>query len=71
MPKLPVASGHEAVKALGRPGFTAARQRGSHVVMKGRSRTLVVPLHPELDRGISHAIIREANISIEEFVEAL
>ncbi len=71
MPKLSVVSGQEAVKALGRPGFTAARQRGSHVVMKGRGRTLVVPLHPELDRGALHAIIREASVSIEEFVEAL
>lgn len=71
MRKLPVVSGQEAVKALGRLGFVAVRQRGSHVVLKGRGRTFVVPLHPELDRGTLRAIIREANVSVDEFIDAL
>lgn len=34
MPKLPLVSGGEAVKALQRLGFRVDRQLGSHVVMK-------------------------------------
>jgi predicted RNA binding protein YcfA (HicA-like mRNA interferase family) len=34
MPKLPRASGAEAIRALERLGFTQVRQRGSHVVLK-------------------------------------
>lgn len=71
MPKLPVVSGQKAVKALSKLGFEAVRQRGSHVVMKGRGRTFAVPLHPELDRGTLRAILREANVSVEEFLDAL
>ncbi len=56
MPKLPVVSGQKAVKALSKLGFEAVRQRGSHVVMKGRGRTFAVPLHPELDRDTLRAI---------------
>lgn len=39
--------------------------------MKGRGRTFAVPLHPELDRGTLRAILREANVSVEEFLDAL
>lgn len=34
MPRLPVVSGSEAVKALQRLGYFVDRQRGSHVIMK-------------------------------------
>jgi predicted RNA binding protein YcfA (HicA-like mRNA interferase family) len=34
MPKLPRLSGAEIVKILQKMGFSQARQRGSHVVMK-------------------------------------
>lgn len=34
MPKLPVVSGADVVRALERLGFVVARQRGSHIVMR-------------------------------------
>ena len=34
MPKLPRASGEEAIRALERLGFVRTRQRGSHVILK-------------------------------------
>jgi len=71
MPKLPVVSGQDTIKALSRLGFAAVRQKGSHVVMTGRGRTFAVPLHPELDRGTLRAILREANVQVEDFLDAL
>ncbi len=71
MPKLSVVSGRDAIKALTRLGFAAVCQKGSHVVMTGNGRTFAVPLHPELDRGTLRAILREANVSIEAFLDAL
>ncbi len=47
MPKLPVVSGAEAIRALERLGFVAARQRRSHVVMRRGSMGCVVPNHSE------------------------
>ncbi len=71
MPRLPVVSGRDAIKALSRLGFVAVRQKGSHAVMTGKDRTFAVPLHSELDRGTLRAILREASVSVEAFVEAL
>ncbi len=34
MPKLPVISGTEAIRALELLGFNAVRQRGSHIVLR-------------------------------------
>ena len=71
MPKLPVVSGRDAIKALSRLGFVAVRRKGSHVVLTGNGRTFAVPIHPELDRGTLRAILREANVSVKAFVDAL
>jgi len=57
------------VKALSKIGFVLRRQQGSHMILR-RSEPftqLVVPDHKELDRGTLRAIIRQANISVEEF----
>jgi len=52
MPDLPHLSGREIIRALERPGFAQARQRGSHVVMKKStpegSIGCVVPIHDEV-----------------------
>lgn len=39
--------------------------------MSGNGRTFAVPLHSELDRGTWRAILREANVSVEDFVKSL
>lgn len=51
MPKLPVVSGADVVRALERLGFAVARQRGSHIVMRRGSAGCVVPNHRELKIG--------------------
>ena len=73
MPELPRISGAEAIKAFGRAGFEKKRQRGSHVVLKkeGFPMLLSVPLHKELDRGILRSLIRDAGLTIEDFVSHL
>ncbi len=75
-PKLRPVSGEEAIRVLRRLGFTRVRQRGSHVVLKrqladGTERGCVVPLHQELAIGTLHGILRQAGVSVEEFIEHL
>ena len=73
MSKLPVISGSECIKALEKIGFVFYRQRGSHVTMVRRippSQT-TVPKHKELDRGTLRAIIRQAGLTVDEFVGLL
>ena len=75
MPKLPRISGAEAIRALERLGFSQARQRGSHVVLKRITEKgttgCVVPLHAELAIGTLRGILKQAGVEAEEFIRNL
>ena len=71
MPKLPRVSGAEVVRALERLGFTVARQRGSHIVLRRGSSGCVVPNHRELKTGTLAGVLKQAGVSIEDFMTAL
>ena len=70
MSKLPVISGKECIKALEKVGFKIARQRGSHIVLvrDNPKATVIVPNHKELDRGTLRAIIRQLDLTVDEFI---
>jgi predicted RNA binding protein YcfA (HicA-like mRNA interferase family) len=71
MPKLPVVSGAETVKALERLGYGVTRQRGSHIVLRKGSSGCVVPNHHELKVGTLVGILKQAGVSPEDFIAAL
>jgi predicted RNA binding protein YcfA (HicA-like mRNA interferase family) len=73
MSGLPRVSGRQTLAALGRAGFIAVRQQGSHIIVRRASpfAQLVVPDHRELDRGTLRAIHRQAGLSVEEFLKLL
>lgn len=67
-PRLPVVSGPEVVRALGKAGFGEISQRGSHRKLRHvDGRTVIVPLHRELAPGTLRSILRQADLSVEEF----
>lgn len=69
MSKLPRLSGRDCVVALEKIGFYKKRQHGSHIILRRDDpfTQLVVPDHKELDRGTLRAIIRQADLSVDEF----
>jgi predicted RNA binding protein YcfA (HicA-like mRNA interferase family) len=75
MPKLKRVSGEQAIGALEKLGFVQMRQRGSHVVLRKDDATssvgCVVPLHRELALGTLRGILRQANVTPDEFMENL
>ena len=71
MPKLPHVSGNEVQRALERLGFHKVRQSGSHVVMKRESQACVVPMHSEVKIGTLAGLLRQAEVTPEEFMAAL
>ena len=75
MPKMPRISSREAIRALERLGFKAIRQMGSHVVMKKETKGgkvgCVVPMHQELKVGTLSGILKQAQVTVEEFIENL
>ena len=71
MPKLPHVSGAEALKAFQRLGFEKVRQRGSHVVIRRGSDGCVIPMHSEIKIGTLAGLLRQADVTPEEFIAAL
>ena len=73
MPKLPVISGAEAVRAFERAGWSVARQRGSHVIMlkAGHIASLSIPQHKEIAPGTLRALIRNSGLTVEDFLNLL
>jgi predicted RNA binding protein YcfA (HicA-like mRNA interferase family) len=75
MSSLPVISGRETIAALERLGYVAVRQKGSHVRLRHPSdparAPLTVPDHKELKSGTLRAIIRDAGLSVDQFVALL
>ena len=70
-PPLPVVGGADAIDALVDAGFVRAGQRGSHVKLRKAHLTVIVPLHRELAPGTLRSIIRQSELSVEEFLELL
>ena len=71
--KLPIISGKECVKALTKAGFYIRRRKSTHIIMR-RDKPFVqvtVPDHKTVDRGTLRAIIKSADLTVEEFNKLL
>ena len=72
-PKLPVVSGRQAIRVLERLGYQVVRQRGSHIRLRDESDPehlpVTVPDHRTLKPGLLRQILRDANLTVDEFVD--
>ncbi len=74
MTRVPRLRGKEVVRALERAGFTVERSRGSHVFLKHfDGRATVVPVHSgeTIGPGLMRAILRDAELTVEELEKFL
>jgi predicted RNA binding protein YcfA (HicA-like mRNA interferase family) len=73
MGRLNNVSGKEAVRAFEKIGWQIVGQVGSHLVMikPGIRANLSIPQHKELSVGTLRALIRNAGMTVEEFVDLL
>jgi predicted RNA binding protein YcfA (HicA-like mRNA interferase family) len=73
--RLPSVRPREVVAALGRAGFSIHHQTGSHAVLRhdsDGSLRVTVPMHGgDLKRGTLRAILRQADLSPDDFVRLL
>ncbi|MFC2045956.1 type II toxin-antitoxin system HicA family toxin [Chloroflexota bacterium] len=74
-PKLPVVSGRQVIRVLERLGYQVVRQRGSHIRLRDESNSehlpVTVPGHRSLKPGLLRQILRDANLTVDEFVALL
>ncbi|MBU1169910.1 MAG: type II toxin-antitoxin system HicA family toxin [Proteobacteria bacterium] len=71
MPELPrISDMGSNLKIFRKLGFHETRQKGSHVDMRKGDKGCVIPLHKSLAVGTLRSAIRQAGISVDEFVAA-
>ena len=73
MPRFPSYKPREVIKKLKKLGFVKHHQVGSHLTLKHplSGKRAVVPVHlKDLKKGTLMAILKEADINIEDFGEA-
>lgn len=74
MTRLPRLRGKEIVRALGKAGFEVERTRGSHLLLKHLDgRTTTVPVHTgeTIGPGLLRSILRDVDLSVEEFAKLI
>lgn len=67
-------SSGDVVKALLKADFYVHHQRGSHIVLRRDGpppNRIVVPAHKELKKGMLRAIIRQAGLTVDDFLSLL
>jgi predicted RNA binding protein YcfA (HicA-like mRNA interferase family) len=64
-------SGSDAIKALRRLGFTRGRQEGSHIRLSKGPLKVTVPNHKTILPKTLQNVLRQANVTVEEFLEVL
>ena len=72
MPVTPLLNAREVVKIFSSFGWQVSRQSGSHIVLVkgGHVATLSVPNHKPVARGTLRSLIRDADLTVSEFISA-
>ena len=70
--KFPILSGRQVLAALKRLDFIEVHRKGSHVKMKhSDGRVIVFPFHDEVDRYTLKGALRDAEIDVAQFLNAI
>ena len=73
--KLPSVSGRQLVGALERIGYHVVRQRGSHIRLRDETEPehlpVTMPNHKTIKPGLLRKILRDASLSVDEFIALL
>ena len=70
MSRLPIFSGPEVVRILKKLRYENVRQRGSHMRLTCPGRKpITVPNYKTIDRRLLHKILRDAELSAEDFLK--
>lgn len=73
MSKLPQISGSKCINALQKIGFYVVRQKGSHIILRRDNpyKRLVIPNHKTLKKGMLNDIIKDAGLTVDEFIDLI
>jgi len=72
MTKIPILNYYQVIRALRRDGWVVVRQKGSHIRMQKEKADgmmkITVPAHSPLKRSTLSHILKQADITIDKFL---
>lgn len=72
MAKLPLISGQKAIKAFKKIDYRVVRQKGSHIRLHHTNKKpLTIPDHKILGKGLLRKLLRDSELSVQDFVKLL
>ena len=75
MSKVPSVNYQKVINALHRNGWVVVRQKGSHIRLQkhinNETLKIIVPAHRPIKRSTLSHIIKQAHLSVEQFIELL
>lgn len=75
MSKVPSLNYNKVVKALQRDGWVIVRQKGSHIRLQkhvgNEVLKIIVPAHKPVKRSTLSHILKQARLSVDDFLEKL
>ncbi len=75
MTKVPSVEYKKVVKALQRDGWVVVRQRGSHIRLQKHIQEetlkLTIPAHRPIKRSTLSHIVKQARLSVDQFLELM
>lgn len=74
MHRPPIVTSREMVRVLKKAGFIEKRQTGSHLILFNpeSKKVTTVPIHAKtLGKGLTHTIIEQSGLNLDEFIELL
>ncbi|MBA2848259.1 addiction module toxin, HicA family [Thermosulfuriphilus ammonigenes] len=75
MSKVPSLNYDKVIKALQRDGWVVVRQKGGHIRLhkytKDKKLKLIVPAHKPIKRSTLAHILKQAELTVEEFFKLL
>ncbi|MBI4651654.1 type II toxin-antitoxin system HicA family toxin [Candidatus Desantisbacteria bacterium] len=73
--KVPSVNYQQAINVLHRDGWVVVRQKGSHIRLQkhvnNETLKIIVPAHRPIKRSTLSHILKQAQISIDKFIELL
>jgi predicted RNA binding protein YcfA (HicA-like mRNA interferase family) len=73
MTKVPSLNYDQVIRALQRDGWVVVRQKGSHIRLQKHPPTetlkLIIPAHKPIKRSTLSHIIKQAKLSVKEFID--
>ena len=73
--KVPSVNYQQAITALHRDGWVVVRQKGSHIRLQkhvgNETLKIIIPAHRPIKRSTLSHILKQAQITVEKFIELL